>query len=126
MQQLLFEEEKKYLSLFLGDNENMVSLNFSGTLMASKRSTLGLCKDSVLANQFDDPLWTQIYKTPPAKQWSFEEVSKWITAIEGIPDNVGATFLRNDVNRFALLAMRQENFKGIIVTEAIPLALLLK
>ena len=94
--------------------------------MATKRSTLGLCKDSAIAKQFDDPLWTQKDKSAPAKQWSCEDVTKWVTAIEGMPDNVGATFVRNDVNGSAVLAMRQENFKGIGVTKEGPLALLLK
>jgi len=125
-QRLLFEEENNNLRFFLGDDEDMVSLNVSGTIVTTKRSTLGLYKDSALAKQFDDPLWTQKDKTTPAKQWSCEEVAKWVTAIEGMPDNVGATFVRNDVNGAALLAMRQENFKGIGVTKAGPLALLLK
>ena len=51
-----------------------------------------------LAKQFDDPLWMQKDKMTPAKQWSCEEVAKWVIAIEGMPDNVGATFLGNDVN----------------------------
>ena len=104
----------------------MVLLNVSGTIMATKRSTLGLCKDSALAKQFDDTLWSQKDKTAPAKQWNCEEVSKWVTAIEGMPDNVRATFLGDDVNGATLLAMQQENFKGIGVTKAGPLALLLK
>ena len=62
----------------------------------------------------------------PSKQWSCEEVAKWATEIEGMPDNVGATFLGNDVNGAAFLAMRQENFEGIGATKAGTLALLLK
>ena len=57
-QRLLFEEENNDLRFFLGDDEDMVSLNVSGMIMVKKRSTLGLCKDSALANQFDEPLWT--------------------------------------------------------------------
>ena len=104
----------------------MVSLNVSGTIMATKRSALGLYKDSALAKQFDDPLWTQKDKTTPAKQWSCEEVAKWVTEIGGMPDNVGATFVRNDVNGAALFAMQRDDFKDIGMTKAGPLALLLK
>ena len=43
----------------------------------------------------------------------------------GCPDNVGATFVSNDVNGSALFAMRQDNFKDIGVTKAGPLDLLL-
>ena len=34
-------------------------LNVSVIIMATKRSTLGLCKDFVLAKQFGEPLWVQ-------------------------------------------------------------------
>ena len=66
---ILFEEENKDLRFLLGYDEDMVFLNVSGTIMATNRSTLGLCKDSALVKQFDNPLWTQKYKTTPAKQW---------------------------------------------------------
>ena len=65
-------------------------------------------------------------KTAPAKQWSCEEVSKWVTEIGGMPENVGATFVRNDVNGAALFAMHQDDFKDIDMTKAGPLDLLLK
>ena len=65
-QRLLFEEENNDLNFFIGNDEDIVLLNASGTLMETKRSTLGLYKDSALAKQFDDPLWTQKDKTAPA------------------------------------------------------------
>ena len=68
--------------------------------MATKRSTLGLWKYSAPAKQFDEPLWTQKDKMTPAKQWSCEEVSKWVTEIEGVPDNVCDIFLGCDVNAY--------------------------
>ena len=123
---LLFEEENNNLRFFLGDDEDMVVLNASGIIMATKRSTLGMCKDSTREKQFDDPLWTQKDKKTPEKQWSCEEVAKWVIAIEGMPENVGDTFVMNDVNGAALLAMRQGDFKGIVMTKKGPLALLLK
>ena len=75
-QRLLFEEENNDLRVFLRDDEDMVSLNVSGTIMAKNRFTLGMCKDLSLAKQFNDPLWKQKDKTTPAKQWSCEEVAK--------------------------------------------------
>jgi hypothetical protein len=36
----------------------VVMLNDSGTVMVTKRSTLGTAEDSVLAHQFDDSKWT--------------------------------------------------------------------
>ena len=43
-----------------------------------------------------------------------------------MPDNIGATFARNDVNGVALLIMGQEDLKDVGVTKARLLALLLK
>ena len=43
-QRLLFEEENNDLRFFLGDDEDMVTLNVSGTIMATKRSTLGCAR----------------------------------------------------------------------------------
>ena len=60
------------------------------------------------------------------KKWSCKEVAKWIAEIEGMPNNVCATFLRNDVIGTDLLSMQHENFKDIGMTKAGPLALLLK
>ena len=113
----MFEEENNDLRFFLGSDENIVSLNVSGTIVATKRSTLGLCKDSVLAKQFDDPLWVQQNKTASVKKWSCEDVAKWVTEIEGMPDNIGTTFLGNKVNGAALLVMGREDFKEIGVTQ---------
>ena len=93
--------------------------------MATEKSTLGLCKDSVLAKQFDDPLWVQQDKTASVKKWSCEDVAKWVIEIEGMPDNIGTTFLGNKVNGAALLVMVREDFKEIGVTQVGPLALLL-
>ena len=110
-QRLLSEEENNDLEFFLGDDEDIVLLNVSGTIMATEKSTLGLCKDSVLAKQFDDPLWVQQDKTASVKQWSCEDVAKWVTEIEKMPDNIGTTFLGNKVNGAALLFMVWEDFK---------------
>ena len=94
--------------------------------MAKKRFKLALCKDFILVKQFEEPLWTHKYKTALANQWICDEVTKLVTSIEGIPENVGATFLGNDVNGAALLSIRHDNYKGIGVTKARPLAFMLK
>ena len=41
-----------------GDAKDVVTLNVSGAMMATKRSTLQVAEDSVLAQQFDDSRWT--------------------------------------------------------------------
>ena len=123
---LLFEEEKNHIKFFMGDGEDIVILNVSGTIMATKRSFLGPCKNSFLAKQFDDPLWTQNDKTEPEKQWSCEKVSKWDATIKGLPDDIGPALVRNNVNWPTLLVMGREDLKEIGMTKSGPLDLLLK
>ena len=94
--------------------------------MATKRSTLGMCKDSVLAKQFDDPLWVQQDKTSSVKKWSYYAVTKWITAIEGMTDDIGTTFLDYKINGTALLVVRWEYLKEIGMNQVGTLALLLE
>ena len=89
--------------------------------MATKRSTLGLRKDSILANQFDHPLWAQQDKTTPEKDWSCEEVTEWVTTIEGMSDGIITTFLGNNVNGDDLLAMQEEKIKDDGVSKLVPL-----
>ena len=124
--QFVFEEENNHIRFLLRDDEDVVLLNISGKLMTTKRSNLGLCKDSVLAKQFDKPLWVREDKTTLAKEWSCNEVSKWVAAIKGMHENVGATFMINDVNGIALLINGREDLKNIGVTKTGPLVILLK
>ena len=86
--------------------------------MATNQSTLELCKDYVLAKQFDDPLWLREDKTTSKNEWSCKEVAKWVAEIEGTTDNIGATFARNDVNGVALLIIGQEDLKDFGVIKA--------
>ena len=82
-QRPLFEEEGNHLQNFIyNEKQDILWLDVSGTFMETKRSTLGLCNDSVLAKQFDDPIWVQQDKTTSEKYWSCEEVAKWVVAIE--------------------------------------------
>jgi hypothetical protein len=58
----LFVGEKhliESLSVMKGSNEDIISLNVSGTIMTTTRATLQIIEDSVLAQQFDDTKWTE-------------------------------------------------------------------
>ena len=92
----------------LGSDENIVSLNVSNTIMETKRSTLGLYKNSVLEKQFDDPLWEQQKNTASSEEWNWEEVAKWVATIKGMPDDVDPAYVRNDVNVSAFIFMGRE------------------
>ena len=126
-QRHLFEEEKNHLHFFTNNKTvDVVWLDLSGTLMSTKRSILGLYKDFVLAKRFDDPLWAQQDKTTSAKDWSCEEVAEWVTRIEGMSNGIFNTFLENNVNGAALLAIQEEFFKDDGVSKVGPLTLLLE
>lgn len=49
-----FEEEKRFVAFFMGETKDVVKLDVSGEIMCTKRSTLTLVGDSMLANKFDD------------------------------------------------------------------------
>ena len=42
-----------------GDKRDIITLNVGGTMMATKRATLMVAEDSVLAQQFDDSKWME-------------------------------------------------------------------
>ena len=50
-----FKDEQTFIDKFAcGDTKDVVVLNVSGTMMVTKRATLCIAEDSVLAQQFDD------------------------------------------------------------------------
>ena len=73
--------------------------------MAKKRSTLELRNSYVLVKHFDGSIWVQQENMASVKKWIWEVVSKWITAIKGVFDEIGPTFMENKVNGSALLVM---------------------
>ena len=94
--------------------------------MATKRSTLVLCKDSVLLNNIDNLFWMHQYNMVPMQECICEDVYKWVESTKVIIDSVGASFLRNDVNGSAFLAMHQKNLNEIGATQVVSLDLLLR
>ena len=64
--------------------------------------------------------------TKPVKQWTFEEFTKWVTAIEGMPEHLGATFVENNINGAALIATKKVNSKDSSVSKVTSLTLLLE
>jgi hypothetical protein len=67
-----FGEEQTFVDKFAtGDAKDVVVLNVSGTMMATKRCTLCAVDDSALAQQFNDSKWTeQGCNFPRVKEWS--------------------------------------------------------
>ena len=104
-----YKDEKHFIeSLATGNVKDVVTLNVCGTMMATRRATLMVAEDSVLAQQFDDSKWTVQGSFPPVKSWTPDEVTSWVNDIEGISDNVGSLLRENSINGSELLALSVE------------------
>ncbi|KAL7426322.1 hypothetical protein ACHAXM_000397 [Skeletonema potamos] len=122
-----FEGEEHFIeSLASGDTKDVVVLNVSGTMMATKRATLMIVKDSMLAQQFDDKKWTEQKKSLSVKDWTPEDVINWAKNVEGIPEDTAALFLENGIKGVELLALDKDGLQLIGVKRAGTICLLLK
>merc|ERR1740139_599335 len=112
-----FEKEKHFVDTFVtGQSEDIVQFDVSGERMAVKRSTLGLCRDSVLAKQFDDPLWKRDCNLGLVENWDFEQVTKWASEKKNIPDEVAQKLRDSKIDGLALLLFGREDLKEIGIT----------
>eukprot|EP00984_Skeletonema_dohrnii_P021398 scaffold10679_cov99-Skeletonema_dohrnii-CCMP3373.AAC.3 len=120
-----FKDEEHFIeTLATGNTKDVVLLNVSGTVMATKRATLMVAEDSMLAQQFDDSKWTVQGSFPSVKAWTPTEVSNWVKDIEGIPDEVGSLFLENEINGSELLALTADGLKMLGVKRVGTICLL--
>ncbi|KAL7493567.1 hypothetical protein ACHAWT_002579 [Skeletonema menzelii] len=112
-----FADEQRFietLSLANGDaGDDIITLNVSGTMMATKRATLMVAKDSVLAQQFDDTKWTEQGNgnSPKVEEWTPDDVTNWVRKIKGVPDDVASLFWENEINGLELLALDKEGLQ---------------
>jgi len=123
-----FRDEHNFVATFAsGEVKDIVALNVSGTMMITKRSTLCIAEDSVLAQQFDDSKWTeQGCSALRVKEWTPNNVSDWAENIEGIQEGVGNILKENAINGRELLALNMEGLKMIGIERAGTLCLLLE
>ena len=122
-----FEDEEHFIeSLSGGDRKDIITLNVSGTMMATKRATLMVAEDSVLAQQFDDTKWTEQGNNQQVKEWTSNEVTNWVQSIKDVPDEVSQLFLRNEIKGSELLALDKDGLKMIGVDRVGTICLLLK
>mmetsp|Transcript_23119 Transcript_23119/g.68192 ORF Transcript_23119/g.68192 Transcript_23119/m.68192 type:complete len:497 (-) Transcript_23119:326-1816(-) len=110
----LFQQEKEALGFFVeGEAKDIVWLDVSGVLMATKRSTIGICEDSVLAKRFNDPLWARQESKDDqtaVDEWIPEKVESWAKDIKGVSRETSAILCRNEISGVHLLAMKREDF----------------
>jgi len=124
-----FEDERSFidsLSLANGGTDDIITLNVSGTMMATKRSTLMVAEGSVLAQQFDDTKWTEQGdgNSPKVKEWTTDDVTNWVKTIEGIPDDIASLFWENEINGLELLALNENGLKMLGVERVGTICLL--
>eukprot|EP00957_Ditylum_brightwellii_P000374 29418-Ditylum_brightwellii.AAC.1 len=104
--------------------DDIVNFNVRGTMMAAKRSTLRIFKDSQLDRQFDDATWPEQHtNTPSAKQWSYKQVADWAKQHNELSDEVASLFEQNRVTGLELLAMAREDVKELGIRRPGTLAL---
>jgi len=122
-----FRDEERFVdSLSSGDEKDIITLNVSGTTMATKRSTLMVAEDSVLAQQFDDTKWTEQGdgNIPNVKEWMPDDVTNWVKNIEGIPNDIASLFWENEINGLELLALNENGLKMLGVERVGTICLL--
>ena len=125
----IFKEEEQFIDSFAdGDEKDLTTLDVSGTIMVTKRATLRVIEDSVLAQQFDDTKWTVQGngKGPKVKEWTPDDVANWVKQIEGVPDDVASLFRENAINGLELLALDKDGLKMLGVERVGTTCLLLK
>mmetsp|Transcript_39437 Transcript_39437/g.82468 ORF Transcript_39437/g.82468 Transcript_39437/m.82468 type:complete len:799 (+) Transcript_39437:332-2728(+) len=123
-----FNDEKNFIDLFAsGKTKDVVTLNVSGTVMATERSTLLFFEDSVLARQFDDSRWTEQGRTANrVKEWTPGDVFEWAKSIDDISDDVANIFVENQITGNELLALEKDGLLMLGIERTGTLCLLLK
>jgi len=109
-----FLKEEQFIETFAADgvsSDNIVTLNVSGTIMATHRTTLQVIEDSVLAQQFDNTKWTEQSNRPNVIEWTPEEVAQWVKSINDIPEDVSQIFLDNEIRGSELFALDKVGLK---------------
>ena len=128
-QEEMFKDEEQFIDSFAsGDEKDLVTLDVSGTVMVTKRASLQVIEDSVLAQQFDDTKWTEQGNgnAPKVKEWTPDDVTNWVKQIEGVPDDVAGLFRENAINGLELLALDKDGLKMLGVERVGTICLLLK
>jgi hypothetical protein len=121
-----FKDEENFIETFAsGDTNDVVLLNVSGTMMATKRATLMFAEDSVLAQQFDDTKWTeQGCNDLRVKDWEPDDVAKWVEKIKDIPGYVAQLFIENEIRGSELITLDKEGLKMLGVKRVGTICLL--
>jgi hypothetical protein len=122
-----FNDEEKFIMSFAVDTTNkLVSLNVSGATMITRRSTLCVTEDSVLAQQFDESKWMeQGSNVTRVKNWTPDEVNTWAKCIDGLAEDVSIKLYENEITGRELMALNIEGLKMLGIERVGTLCLIL-
>jgi len=122
-----FLKEEQFIETFGGgerETSDIVTLNVSGTIMATQRATLQVIEDSVLAQQFDNTKWTEQSNRPNVMEWTPDEVAQWVNSINDVPEEVSQLFIENEIRGSELFALDKEGLKMLGVKRVGTICLL--
>ena len=120
------EDEIHFINTFSsGDAKDVVTLNISGTSMATKRSTLRVFEESALARQFDDSTWQERSDDTDWVNWTPDMVHVWVKNVDGIPNEVADKFKENEITGRELLTLGIEGLKMLGIERTGTICLLL-
>lgn len=102
------DDHRMFIDKFASGTANdLVSLNVSGMIMTTRRSTLRVVKDSVLSRTDQEEPTNFVYG------WSPEDVGDWIDNIADVPDGLGDAFRDGDISGRTLLALDRAALEGL-------------
>mmetsp|Transcript_12077 Transcript_12077/g.18622 ORF Transcript_12077/g.18622 Transcript_12077/m.18622 type:complete len:746 (+) Transcript_12077:170-2407(+) len=160
--ELAFEKEKAFVEYYFSStnhisssidpaaeqnpDDEIITFLVSGTTLQTRRSTLAIMKESVLAKHFDDPLWKQQQQQSSLsssdntnkkllhegiKRWNSSQVSEWVTTttgflLEGVSPEEAATLNEQKMSGLELLALESEHLEKMGITRVATQALIMK
>merc|ERR1719162_105324 len=124
-----FQQEKEIIEFYAIDNSmEVIMLNVSGELMSIRKDTLCLCKESVLAKHFSDPLWVKGVSdgVKSVEKWNEKEVATWISNIDGLSEDAAMILKNQNMNGIELLSLNSNWLMLMGITRLPTLELLAK
>ena len=80
--------------------------------MVTKLFTLCTAEDSVLAQQFDDSVWSeQGCNVPRVNEWTPDQMSVWAKSIYGLPEEVSSILHETEITGGELPALNIAGLK---------------
>lgn len=118
-----FAEEKMAVEALCPVDDEIFLFNATERQMAVKHSTLAKYPDSLLYKHLADPNWKG-KRRDAASEWDSEQVAKWCKSIDGLPEDISASF--EGINGAQVLALQREDVKELGIKQPELVALVVK